>query len=240
MLLDALCHPGSAADPAAFLDEAAGSGVGHLVLGGYSPETWARDQCLSHPSVALHRTVGLHPWIAAGADLAPLRAAVRAGGVVALGEIGLDRARGRGRDTYPQQQAAFSAQLQLARAHDLPVLLHVVRSHGHAQQLLAAHPPPGGVVHGFSGAAEVALGYVRLGLHVSFGAMLLNPHARKVRAAAQQVPLARLLIETDAPDQLPGPAHLARVLDALAALRPEPRAALAEATLENGRRVYRL
>lgn len=233
MLLDALCHPGAAADPDAFLDEAARAGVGHLILGGYSPETWARDEGLSHPTVRLHRAAGLHPWVAHEGHPLP-----ELDGAVAVGEIGLDRARSR--DTDAQQQAAFVAQLQLARRNDLPVLLHIVRAHGRALALLREHPPPGGVVHGFSGAAEVALSYVRLGLHISFGGMLLHPRARKAKQAASAVPLDRLLVETDAPDQLSGPAALHSVLGALAALRHEPRGVLAEATLANGLRAYRL
>ena len=80
--------------------------------------------------------------------------AAEAPGVVAVGEIGLDR---RYRDVLPLevQLAWFRRGLELARTRGLPVVLHLVGWHGHALELLRALPPPGGVVHRWSGALEL-------------------------------------------------------------------------------------
>ncbi|MFT4979842.1 MAG: TatD DNase family protein, partial [Myxococcota bacterium] len=187
---DALCHPGRATSPRSFLDEAAQTGTSDLMLGGYSPEAWSQDAALAHPTVNLWRSCGLHPW-AIGDDVdTPLRQLhkmIEAGGVSAIGEIGLDRSKGR--NQRAQQRVAFAAQLRLSAAVGLPVLLHIVRAHGAAFALLDEVPPPGGVVHGFSGAPEVAAEYVRRGLFISFGGMLLRSEARRARASAASVPL---------------------------------------------------
>jgi len=154
-----------------------------------------------------------------------------------MGEIGLDRAR-EGVD-YDAQRAAFAAQLQLSQEHELPVILHIVRAHGHAIEHLEACRPIGGVVHGFSGSPEVARRYVKLGLHISFGALLNHPRAKRAKASVPVVPLDRLLIETDSPEGFPDGSHLHTVLNALAEHRRESIDELAEATARNARNVYR-
>ena len=115
----------------------------------------------------LWRAVGLHPEaLAAGLGEEAwelMTAELDAPGVVALGEIGLDR---RYRDVLPLdvQLAWFRRGLELARARGLPVVLHLVGWHGHALELLRALPPPGGVVHRWSGAVEMVPAFEALGL----------------------------------------------------------------------------
>ena len=131
------------------------------------------------------------------------------------------------------------AQLERAAARRLPLVLHVVQAHGRALELVEA--PFGGMVHAFAASPEVARQWVDKGLHLSFGALLTNPEARRARAAAAVVPLDRLLVESDAPDQPPqerdprrhGPASILDVIEVLATLRPESRETLAEATAAN-------
>lgn len=235
-LFDALLHP----RPEDLADIAA-AGVSDGMLGGYSADTWDQQAALSHPDLALWRACGVHPWVAHERfpeQLRILQQTLRAGGITALGEIGLDRAVAR--QTFPQQQAAFDQQLAVATSHGLPVLLHIVRAHGRALELLRQHPGVNGVVHGFSGSVEVAQAYLRCGLFISFGGILLNPRARKARKAAQAVPLDRILIETDGPSDKMGPDSLHTVLQALSRLRPEPLSTLAACTTENARAAYRL
>ena len=235
-LFDALLHP-----KPEDLSSIAAAGVSDGMLGGFSADTWVQQTTLSHPDLNLGRACGVHPWAAherLPQQLRALRQALDDGGITALGEIGLDRAVAR--ETFPQQQHALDQQHSLAESHGLPVLLHIVRAHGRALELLGQHPGVTGVVHGFSGAAEVAQAYLRCGLFISFGGMLLNPRARKARQAAQAVPIDRILIETDGPSPTMGPGGLRSVLQALSALRPESLGDLAAATAENARVAYRL
>ncbi|MEL6342868.1 MAG: TatD family hydrolase [Myxococcota bacterium] len=240
-LFDALCHLYLHEDPNAALRRARQVGVVDLMLAGFDPNGWQRQRSLAADRPELHLAFGVHPRAVDdrfSEKLAALTALIQQHRPVALGEIGLDRLVDGA--ALAVQQQVFDAQLQLSRQEDLPVILHVVRAHGHALEQLAKAPPPSGVVHGFSGASEVAQRYLRLGLMVSFGPMLLNPRARKIREAAKIVPLSQLLVETDAPDQIPEASALPEVVAALAALRGISVETLAEATAENARRVYRL
>lgn len=167
----------------------------------------------------------------------------------AIGELGLHGVEAGAAAAAPQERA-FRAQLALARELDLPLVLHIVRAHGPALRILNGDgvPRAGGVVHSYSGSAELVADYLRLGLHLSFAGPVTRPDARRVQAAAQRVPLERLLVETDAPDQTPWsrrpaacePAFLPDIVEALALHRGESAAALALATEKNARRLFGL
>lgn len=169
----------------------------------------------------------------------------------AIGELGLHAANSDApADILLQQERAFRAQLALARQLDLPLVLHVVRAHGQALRILQRDgvPRSGGVVHSYSGSAELVADYVRLGLHLSFAGPITYPEARRVQAAACRVPRDRLLVETDAPDQTPWarkpaacePAFLPDIVEALARHRGEACAELARSTEANARRLFGL
>lgn len=169
----------------------------------------------------------------------------------AIGELGLD-----GRDLKPAspdlalQEGVFRAQLALAREVDLPLVLHVVRAHEQALRILKRDgvPQRGGVMHSYSGSAELAADYLRLGLYISFAGPVTYPEARRVHAAVKAVPTERLLVETDAPTQTPWarrpaagePAFLPDVLQALALHRGQPWTELAAVTEANARRLFHI
>lgn len=246
----------------AVLARARAAGVAQLILAGVDPAGWEAQRGLAAAHSGLFRTAGLHPWAAVAraagvsADTSPLDAdlealtstLMQAPRPVAIGELGLDHLRTpmAGRVV---EEAAFRAQLALARALDLPVVLHVVQAHGRALEILRADglPRRGGVVHGFSGSAEVALAYVRLGLHVGIGFVVHRTHAKKVKAAVAALPLGRIILETDAPAEAPPgaegasePAHLVGIAEAVAALRGAQAEALLDASSENARALYQL
>lgn len=167
----------------------------------------------------------------------------------AIGELGLHGVE-PGEAAAEAQERAFRAQLALARELELPLVLHIVRAHGPALRMLHGDgvPRAGGVVHSYSGSAELVEDYLRLGLCLSFAGPVTRPDARRVQAAAQRVPMARLLVETDAPDQTPWsrcpaacePAFLSDIIEALALHRGESGPALALATEQNARRLFGL
>jgi TatD DNase family protein len=234
-MFDALTHLYRCPDPAAVLRDGREAGVAGVMLAGIDPAGWLAQHALSSPGVLV--AYGLHPWNQSG-TIDDLEAATRSlGRPAAIGEIGLDRSPAH-RDGLARQIIRFREQLALAQRLDLPVILHVVRAHGHALSVFDDCPAPGGMVHGFSGPPEIAEQWLRRGMMLSYGPLLLNTNARRSRASAALTPLDRLLIETDAPDQLSGPAHLPEVLAALAALRPEPLEVLSQATGRNARRLF--
>lgn len=122
--------------------------------------------------------------------------------VKAVGEIGLDYHY----DFSPREKQleVFEAQLQAALELDLPVIVHDREAHADTLRLLAKYKPRG-VVHCFSGSAEMARELVRLGFYIGFTGVVTFPNARKTLEAARAVPIDRLLVETDCPYMAPVP-----------------------------------
>ena len=123
--------------------------------------------------------------------------------VVALGEIGLDYHYDDGlpRDI---QLAAFRRQLELAHELDIPVIIHSREAAQDTFELVKKFRPRG-VIHCFSGSAELARQYVDLGMYIGFTGVVTFANARKPLEAAAAVPLSRLLLETDCPYMAPAP-----------------------------------
>lgn len=242
-----LDFPAFDADRDAVLEQARAAGVGGHLIAGVEPAHWPRQRALAAQHPGIRWTAGLHPQWAA--KLTPDAIDAALDGLPAqldgphaacgIGETGLDRLFADP-ETLPRQIHAFRAQLAIARTHDRPLVLHIVRAHGKALEILKADgiPAAGGVVHSFSGNRELAREYLTLGLHIGFAGPICRANARTLRGAAEDVPLDRLLVETDAPDQSPpgGPARnepttLIAVAEAVAAARGvEPDAVLRRST----------
>lgn len=206
--------------------------VSAWIVPGVSPERDAASATLAGPRVAV--AAGLHPWYLpddvdglTGA-LTTLEATVDARDVVAIGETGLDKGRRAG--PMDLQRRAFHAQLSLAAKTGLPVILHVVRTHGASMEAARAAGVVG-MVHDFGGPAEVVRGWVDAGFFLS-----VSPRGLNRPAAIRAIPGERLLIETD--DE--GPERLIDVCREVARIRgvtPEDVAAVTEA---NARRLFGL
>ena len=150
-------------------------------------------------------SAGVHPHAASTLDDDVLQRIVQLcseEAVVAIGEIGLDYFY----DYSPRnvQREAFRSQLALARELDMPVIIH---SRDAAQDTfeLVREFRPRGVVHCFSGSAELARQYAAMGLYLGFTGAITFPNARRPLEAAAAVPLSQLLIETDCPYMAPIP-----------------------------------
>lgn len=260
-MIDAHCHldserlEGSVEET---LAEARAAGVDRILMAGTEPESWAAQRAIAAAHPEALTVFGVHPWCAGAATEAELQAQLRTlqalltdAPPVAIGETGLDGSRLAPAGTLDAQERSFRAHLRLARDHELPVVLHLLKAHDRALRVLKeVGVPAGGIVHSFSGSAELAAEYVKLGLAISFCGSLTWPQSRKLRRAAAAVPDEALVVETDAPDQTPHPhnrerrpnrpAWLGLIVDALAQVRettPERIAALATANTE---RVFRL
>lgn len=243
-------------------------GLTGAVIPGFDVTQWERASRVRalEPS-RIHMAVGVHPWAMRragacdeghttrstgrahdGSDASEPRTRLGrtlADGIalhrpVAVGECGLDRARA---DRVPleAQRRALQVHLEVARAHDLPVILHVVRAHGAALDTLNQYAPLRGVLHGFGGSWEVAERYLSLGLMLGFGASLHRAGAKRAKEAFRRVPADRFTLETDAPDQSPGDycSAMSDVTGAADQLRPELDGA-ASVGAANARRLFRL
>jgi TatD DNase family protein len=164
-----------------------------------------------------------------------------------VGECGLDYHY----DHSPRdvQRDVFAAQVALAHAHDLALVIHTREAWDDTLAILEAEGVPERTVfHCFSGGPVEARRCLDLGAHLSFSGIVSFPSADDLRAAAAACPAERLLVETDSPYLAPlphrgkrnQPAWVTLVGEAVAAARGEPAEAVAEATWRNAEAVYRL
>jgi TatD DNase family protein len=144
-----------------------------------------------------------------------------------VGECGLDGPTGQ----IDRQLDILRAHFALARKHQKPLLVHVLRAHPQFLHFIAEEPvPPAGVLlHSYSGSHELTPKYVKYGCHFSFAGPVTFSEARRPLEALRSVPLDRLMAETDAPDQAPHPhrgsrsepAYLPLIVAAMSKVRGE-------------------
>ncbi len=197
---------------------------------------------LAGRTAGVYAAPGLHPMGAAGWDgttAGRLRKLCRLPQVVAIGEIGLDALLDV---DLVVQTRAFCAQLEIALAAELPVLIHCRKKSAEVLQILkeSGIRKVGGIWHGFSGSLETAQQIVDLGMMLGVGPVLLRENARKLPAVVQALPPETLVLETDAPDMAAGPKVLIRVAERLAELRGWTLEETARITTENARRLLNI
>lgn len=153
-----------------------------------------------------YTSVGIHPEYAAGfgeGDIPRLRElASSSKKVVAIGEIGLDyHYEGYDRE---RQTALFRSQCELANELSLPVIVHSRDATGDCMEILHELKPRG-VMHCFSGSWETAKELLGLGMYISFTGVLTFKNSKKAREVVENMPIERLLLETDCPYMAPEP-----------------------------------
>ena len=254
-LFDSHCHVDERqfdADRAEVHRRMAERGVARFAVLGSDLETsrHAINYAAAHPGAVA--AIGFHPEYADRCDeasLASLAAWAGEAPVRAIGEIGLDYYWPDNPSREAQKQACV-AQLALAKSLNLPVAFHVRDAHADMEALLKANRSllTGGIMHCFSGSWETAREYLKLGYYISFAGPVTFKKAPRLQEAAMQVPLDRLLIETDSPYMAPEPVRGHRneptnvyyVCEKIAALRGMPVEELAEHTWRNACAVYGL
>ncbi|MDR1946290.1 MAG: TatD family hydrolase [Desulfovibrio sp.] len=210
---------------------ASAAGVAQIIQVFLSPEAWEEGRALFTPYPQIYFTLGVHPNEAdtyGDAAESGIRAAVKSDPRIrAIGEIGLDYYR---QSCLPRvQQEVFARQLRLARELDLPVVIHCRDAEEDTLALLEAAGFAGypTLWHCFGGDADTARRILAGGRHISLPGPLTYPANRELRAAAAEIPLDRLMTETDCPYLAPSPlrgtrnepANTAYVLGALAEAR---------------------
>jgi len=234
------------------LDRAAAAGVTRLIVTGASVEGSRHAVALADakPGV-LWATAGVHPHHAADYDEAAhadIAGLAQCDNVVAVGECGLDYFRNF--SPKEAQRSAFARQLQTAAAINKPVFLHQREAHDDFVTILDEHADglAGGVAHCFTAGPAELLAYLERGLYIGITGWICDERrGDSLRAAVRELPLDRLLLETDAPylvprdfpEKLPGrrnePRVLPHVLHAVAramACEPDEVAAAATANTE--------
>ena len=264
--IDTHCHLDASefgADAGSVRERARAAGVAHCVIPAVEVANFDTVRALAHQFDDCY-ALGIHPLYLAQAgdgDLLALDDALTRyrddPRLVAVGEIGLDYfVPELAVSPLKERQEHFCRQqLQLARRHDLPVILHVRRSADALLRALREQAPPQGwrgIAHAFNGSPQQAKAFIDLGFKLGFGGAVTYERALKLRRLAAELPLSALVLETDAPDIPPHwlyvtaeqraagmarrpnePAELPRIGAVVAGLRGMAVEALAVATARN-------
>jgi TatD DNase family protein len=242
-----------AADRTAVVERAAAAGVSRIVVVATTAATSRVCVELAAQYPSLFATVGIQPNHVAEAAAGDWDEVVRlatAAKVVALGETGLDRYWDY--SPFPAQEDYFARHLELARRHKLPVVIHCREAEADVVRMLRAdfdrHGPVRAVMHSFTGDLATARDCLAMGLFISFAGMVTYKNAGPLREVAREVPLDRLLVETDSPYLAPvpergkrnEPAFVAHTAALLARERGVPPEVIAEQTTRNARALFGL
>ncbi len=252
-IVDAHCHLDAKELPGAIgevLAQAAAAGVAKLVTNAVTPEGWAPVRQLAHEHAPVAFAWGVHPWFVEERHIEHMDALGEAKrqGAVAIGEIGLDAKIEQ--PAMALQERLFIAQLEVATAVGLPVTIHCRGAFNELLRILrdVGAPERGGIVHAFSGSAEVAEALIKHGLAFSMGASLTYKKSRKRMAVLERIYPDHLLLETDSPDMPPVqahgqpnvPANIRFCLSGAAELLGESKERVAEVTTKNAVRIFGL
>ena len=253
MLFDTHAHlndPAFDPDREALMESFAAAGVGLVMNAGCSLESSRDIVAMAEKYPWLYASVGSHPDSANEVNEEVLeeyrKLCKLSDKVKAVGEIGLDYYY----EDIPRdiQQKAFRMQMALAQELDLPVIVHERDAHNDGLAIVKEFPKVKGVFHCYSGSAEMARQLVELGWYIGFTGVLTFKNARKAVETAASVPLDRIVLETDCPFMAPEPfrgkrnhpGYLYRMAEKLAEIRGISVEEVHTATLENGKRLYRI
>lgn len=252
-----LGHDSYDADRSAVIQRAAAAGVRQMVITGASiAGTQAAIDIARRDPMHFRATAGCHPHHASDLDAAALEqlsALALDSQVAAVGECGLDYFR----DFSPRdvQRRAFAAQLEIAARLGKPVFLHQRDAHADFIAILREHWPRlrGGVAHCFTAGPDELRAYLDLGLHIGITGWICDERrGAHLAALMPEIPVGRLLVETDGPYLLPRdlkpkpasrrnePMYLPHVAAAVASARGESPAMLAAHTSDAARRLFAL
>jgi len=253
-LVDTHCHLADDAfgeDVGQVIERAAAADVTHIVaVGGGGPiEASERSAALAEKYEFMRSTAGIHPHDASSFNEEieqRLERLLSLPNVVAVGETGLDYYY----DHSPRsiQRSSLARHVALARKHEMPIVLHCRDAESDLRDVLTAEAPGGlaGVVHCFTGSYDDARWYLDHGLLISLTGILTFKAADELRDVVRRLPLANLMVETDAPYLAPvphrgrrnEPAWVRCVAEALAALHAKPLEEVSSHTTSNAKRLF--
>lgn len=180
-------------------------GIDKIVSCGCDIETTKLNYELSKQFKHFYFAAGFHPECLDGAgidELEKIKYFAQDKKCVAIGEIGLDYHWMS--STKQTQIEFFEKQIMLAKELDMPVIVHDREAHGDTMEILKKTKPKG-VVHCFSGSKEMAKEVVRLGMYIGLNGVVTFKNARKSLEVVKEIPIERLVLETDCPYLAPEP-----------------------------------
>jgi TatD DNase family protein len=239
-------------DLSAVLERAAAAGLERVVCLGIDRESSLESVRIAQTYPLVVAAVGIQPNSAAAAKAGDWEEIVRLAEteprVVAIGETGLDRYWDK--TPFPLQEDYFARHIALARRVGKPFVIHCREAEVDVVKVLRMefekHGPVRAVMHSFSGDLATAKACLEMGLYISFAGMVTYPTAQTLRDIAKEVPLDRLLVETDCPYLAPQPVrgkrnepgYVTHTAVLLAEVKSVPLAAIEECTTRNAKALF--
>lgn len=231
------------------IERARQAGVERMLVVGFDRPTIQKAMELIEAYDFLYASVGWHPVDAidmTDEDLLWIEELSAHPKVVALGEMGLDYHW----DKSPKavQQEVFRRQIRLAKKVQLPIVIHNREATADIMTILKEEGAEevGGIMHCFSGSAETAIECIKLNFLISLGGPVTFKNAKKPKEVAKEVPIDKLLIETDCPYLAPHPfrgkrnepAYVRLVAEQIAELKEIPVEEVERITTENAKKLF--
>ena len=232
--------------PAAW-QRAHNAGVSAQLIPAVTAADWPRLKETCANFAGLYPAYGLHPMFCdehKDSDLGSLAEWIEREQPVALGECGLDfYIENPNRE---RQQELFAAQLEMAREHNLPVIIHARKSVEDVIITLQKYPDLRGVLHSYSGSLQQANRLIEIGFIMSFGGPVTYPNASRLQQIVAELPLECIMLESDSPDQPDiehrgqrnEPSYLPLILQKISEIRDEPAELIAAQTTANAQQLF--
>ncbi len=239
-------------DRDALITSMPGRGVGTIINVGASIESTKTTLALSEKYPFVYAAVGVHPSDISGLNeetFAWLKEQTKKEKVAAVGEIGLDYYWDKEPEVQKQQRYWFAEQMKMAREASLPVIIHSRDAAADTMEVMKsvhAEEIPG-VIHCYSYSKEMAQEFIKMGYYIGVGGVVTFKNAKKLKETVQEIPLDRILLETDCPYMAPEPhrgerndsSYIPFVIKNIAELRGITPEEVEQATRANAERLFR-
>lgn len=234
----------------AVINAAQEAGVGHILCVSIDLESYPEIKHLADSHACISASAGVHPNSAREIELTEQDLLDLAGDekVIAIGETGLDYYRSQGDLDWQRQR--FRTHIRAARQIGKPLIIHSREARGDVVKILAEEGADsvGGVMHCFVDDLETAKQAMDLNFYISFSGIVTFRNAKDLQEVARQLPLDRLMVETDAPYLAPvpyrgkqnQPAYVRHVAEKIAELQEIDLQEVITATTRNFERLFRL
>lgn len=229
------------------------NGVGLILNPGCDIETSKKAIEYAEKYSHVYAAVGIHPEyieeIEIDNAINELKAlALSSNRIKAIGEIGLDYYWIKEPELRAKQAELLRKQLELAKEFDMPVIIHDRDAHADTLKIVEEFPDVKGVFHCYSGSTEMAKRLISLGYLISFTGVITYKNAKKAVEVVQNIPLDKIMIETDSPYMSPEPfrgkrnssLYVYRMAETIADIKNIPLDEVINQTTENGKKLFKI